>query len=115
MKVLLIHQAFVGPNEAGGTRHYEFARYLLKMNHEFTIVASDLSYLTGQKTLEHQGLVGEENIDGIRILRAYTYPSLHTSFFWRIVSFFSFMFTSIWVALKVGHVDVVYGTSPPIF
>lgn len=115
MKILLIHQAFVSPNEAGGTRHYEFARHLLKKEHHFTIVASDLSYLTGERTVESKSIVSEETIDGVRILRAYTYPALHRSFLWRIISFLSFMFTSVWAALKAGHVDVIYGTSPPIF
>ena len=57
----------------------------------------------------------EENVDGLRVLRAYTYPSLHRSFTWRVVSFVSFMLMSIWVALRAGPVDVVMGTSPPIF
>jgi len=115
MKILLIHQAFVGPNEAGGTRHYEFARHLIQQGHEFTIVASSLSYLTGQRTVESNRLVQEQNIDGVRVLRAYTYPSLHKSFVWRIISFISFMFTSIWAGLRAGPVDLVMGTSPPIF
>lgn len=115
MKILLIHQAFVGPNEAGGTRHYEFAKHLIRQGHKFTIVASNLSYLTGQRTVESNRLVQEQDIDGVRVLRAYTYPSLHKSFVWRIVSFISFMLTSIWAGLRAGPVDLVMGTSPPIF
>lgn len=115
MKILLIHQAFVGPNEAGGTRHYEFARHLIQQGHEFTIVASNLSYLTGQRTVEGNRLVQKEDIDGVRVLRAYTYPSLHKGFVWRIILFISFMLTSIWAGLRAGPVDLVMGTSPPIF
>lgn len=115
MKILLIHQAFVGPNEAGGTRHYELGQYLIRQGHKFTIVASNLSYLTGQSTVEGKGLVKEQIIDNIRVLRAYTYPSLHKSFVWRIISFLSFMFTSIIAALRAGKIDLVIGTSPPIF
>ncbi len=113
--ILLIHQAFVSPSEAGGTRHYELAQHLIRRGHNFTIVASDLSYLTGQRTVEGKGLVKEQAIDGVGILRAYTYPSLHKSFVWRIVSFLSFMLTSVWAAFRAGPVDLVIGTSPPIF
>ncbi len=116
MKLLLIHQAFVSPQEAGGTRHYEFARQCVTEGHSFTIVASNLSYLTGKQTMAGKTqLVSEQDMDGVRVLRAYTYPSLHRSFVWRIVTFISFMLTSVWAGLKAGPVDVVMGTSPPIF
>jgi len=115
MKILLIHQAFVSPQEAGGTRHYEFARRCLDDNHDFTIVASTLSYLSGKRAVDGNQLVTEQNIDGVRVLRAYTYPSLHKSFFWRIITFLSFMLTSMWAGLRAGPIDVVMGTSPPIF
>jgi glycosyltransferase involved in cell wall biosynthesis len=57
----------------------------------------------------------EQSIDGIRVLRAYSYPSLHRSFFWRVISFISFMFSSVWTALRVKDADIVMGTTPPIF
>lgn len=115
VRVLLIHQAFVSPDEAGGTRHFELAKRLLAEGHEVTIVASDLSYLSGRRTAESRGLVTEQAIEGIRVLRAYTYPALHRSFVWRVVSFLSFMMTSVLAALRAGPVDLVMGTSPPIF
>lgn len=115
MNVLLIHQAFASPNEPGGTRHYELARHIAESGHRFTIVASDLSYLTGNKISGSKKLIETEMLGGIRLLRAYTYPSLHRSFVWRILSFVSFMVTSVLAAIRNGSVDVVMGTSPPIF
>jgi len=115
IRVLFIHQAFVSPEEAGGTRHYELARRALKQGIRFTIVASDLSYLTGRRAMKRHALISEEDLEGIRVLRVFTYASLHRSFLWRVVSFCSFMFTSLIAAFKAGPVDVVMGTSPPIF
>lgn len=115
MHVLLIHQAFVSPSEAGGTRHFELAQRMLQEGHEFTIVASDVSYLTGKSVVEGKGWVVEQNVQGVRVLRAYTYPSVHRSFVWRIVSFLSFMLSSVLAGLKAAPVDLVMGTSPPIF
>ena len=115
MRLLLIHQAFVSPREAGGTRHYEFARRCLKEGHDMMIVASDLSYLTGACVVQRRKLVSTQIVDGVRILRAYTYPSLHRSFPWRVFSFLSFMLSSLLAGFKAGSVDVVMGTSPPIF
>ena len=111
MRVLLVHQAFVSPREAGGTRHFELGRRLARAGHEMTIVAGSLSYLTGRRV----GAAGEETHDGMRILRAYTHPGLHRSFGWRVVSFVSFMVSSAWRGLCAGRVDLVMGTSPPIF
>lgn len=115
MKILLINQAFVSPNEPGHTRHFEMAQFLRARGHELVIVASDLNYQTGQRTIERKGLFAEQIIDGVRILRAYIYPALHRSYFWRIISFFSFMFSSIWTALTVKDADIIMGTTPPIF
>ena len=115
MKILLINQAFVSPDEPGHTRHFEMAQFLRSHGHELVIVASDLNYQTGKKTIERKGLFAEQVIEGVRVMRAYIYPALHRSYFWRIISFFSFMFSSAWTALQVRDVDLVMGTTPPIF
>ncbi|WP_448334585.1 glycosyltransferase family 4 protein [Bellilinea sp.] len=116
MHLLLIHQAFASLDEAGGTRHYEMARFLVSRGHRVTIVASPVSYLTGKsQTDKVQWLEREQPEEGITILRVFTYPALHKSFFHRLVSFFSFMISSFLVGLSVKQVDLVWGTSPPIF
>ena len=49
------------------------------------------------------------------MIRAYTYQALHRSFVHRVFSFFSFMTSSFFAGLVVKNVDLVWGTSPPIF
>ncbi|MCA9263767.1 MAG: glycosyltransferase family 4 protein [Planctomycetales bacterium] len=115
MKVLILHQNFVDHLHPGGTRHFELAKYLMTAGHEVTIVAGNVDYLTGQVIMKTRWGGAEQNLDGVRVLRAYTYPSLHRSFTWRVIAFLSFMVSSVWVALRAGKVDVVMGTSPPIF
>lgn len=115
MKILLLNQAFVSPDEPGHTRHFEMAQFLRQRGHELVIVASDLNYQTGQRTVERHGVFTVQMIDGVRVLRAYIYPELHRSYFWRIVSFFSFMFSSVWAALSVKDADLIMGTTPQIF
>lgn len=116
MHILLIHQAFVALDEPGGTRHHELARYFAEHGHRVTIIASPISYLTGKARHLKIPWV-EKQTDGelITILRAYTYPSLHRSFAYRMISFFSFMVSSFVIGLGVKQVDLVWGTSPPIF
>jgi glycosyltransferase involved in cell wall biosynthesis len=115
MKILLINQVFVSPEEPGHTRHFEMGQYLQERGHELVIVASDLNYQTGQRTVERSGLYAEQVFDGIRVLRSYMYPAIHRSYFWRVIAFFSFMFSSIWTALRIKDLDLVMGTTPPIF
>lgn len=116
MHILLIHQAFAALTEPGGTRHHELALHLSARGHKVTIIASPVSYLTGKASKQHIPWVEKE--DGgsdVTILRVYTYPALHKSFVHRVFSFLSFMFSSFWVGLSVKQVDLIWGTSPPIF
>lgn len=115
MHLLIIHQAFAGPDDPGGTRHYEFARHMVGQGHRVTIVAANLNYQTGAPVVPGAGLAAEQDLGGVRVLRAYALPSLHRSFLWRVASFLSFMLSSALVALRAGPADVVMGTSPPIF
>ncbi|MDP1714319.1 MAG: glycosyltransferase family 4 protein [Anaerolineales bacterium] len=115
MKILLLNQVFVSPEEPGHTRHFEMAKFLQARGHELVIVASDLNYQTGQRTVKRRGLFTEQKIDEVRVLRSFMIPALHRSYFWRIISFFSFMFSSVWTALQVQDADLIMGTTPPIF
>ena len=115
VRILLIHQAFTSPSDGGGTRHYEFGQRVIRGGHSFTVVASDLSYLSGAPVVDRDGLYVEQSIDGIRVLRAYAHPALHRNFVWRLFSFVTFAGSSFLTALGSGPVDVVMGTSPPIF
>ncbi len=116
MHVLIVHQAFAALDEAGGTRHYEMAAYLAQRGHRVTIIASPVSYLTGKsRQPQARWREAETPQPGITILRAYTYSALHRSFIHRVLSFLSFMVSSFFIGLGVREVDLVWGTSPPIF
>lgn len=111
MHILLIHQAFASLDEAGGTRHYELARLLTQHGHRVTVITGTVSYLTGQT--ERQPAIYQE--DGLTIRRVPLYSAYHRSFFHRLLSFFSFTWNAFWAGIGVKNVDVVWGTSPPIF
>ena len=113
MHILIIHQAFASLNEPGGTRHHEFARLLTAHGHQVTVIASPVSYITGSAF--RASVSSEVTEYKVTILRASVYDAHHRSFLHRIVAFFSFMLSSFWVGLGVKNVDLVWGTSPPIF
>jgi glycosyltransferase involved in cell wall biosynthesis len=111
MHILLIHQVFVRPDDPGGTRHYEMARRLVQSGHTVTILASPYSYQTGRRVTDQP----RETLEpGLEIIRCEVWGSVHKSFYWRTVGFFSFMISAFWKGLRQPKVDVVWGTSPPL-
>jgi glycosyltransferase involved in cell wall biosynthesis len=112
---LLIHSAFASSEDPGGTRHFELGKRLVAGGHRFTVVTSDVNYLTGELVVPRRKLITESYDGGIRILRTLTYSSLHASYLQRIVAFLSFMTSSVVGGLWAGEPDIVMGTTPPIF
>lgn len=98
------------PKEGGGTRHYELARYLVQNGHRVTVIASSIDYLTGMKKDKKR-----ETCEGIEIVYSSAYQAVHKSFYHRAFSFISFAISSFIEAFKIKSVDVVWGTSPPLF
>jgi glycosyltransferase involved in cell wall biosynthesis len=112
MHILLMHQIFIRPQDAGGTRHYEFARYLVDQGHRVTVLAGSRSYLTGEEIDAPQREVIQP---GLEVIRCSVISGVHRSFVWRTLGFFSFMASAFWNGLKVRQIDLVMGTSPPLF
>jgi len=108
---LLIHQAYAGPGEPGGTRHYEIARLMKKEGHEFTVLTSTISYLTGKP----RPATSVVDLEKPGVIHAWAPQILHRSFLWRVIGFILFSITSFVAGLRIRGVDVVLGTSPPIF
>ena len=110
MHLLIVHQNFADPKVPGGTRHFELARHLVRKGHQCTIIAGSVDFMSG-KALSREPV----NLDGVVIRRAYAFPTIHHSYVGRAASYLCFMFTCVWVGLRVGRVDAVMGTSPPMF
>ncbi len=113
MHILLIHQIFVALDEPGGTRHHELARHLVQQGHKVTIIGSPVSYLSGTGSAKRIRKTTDDL--GVTIIRSYTLPTMNRSFFWRVMAFLSFMISSFFNGLFVRKVDLVWGTTPPIF
>jgi glycosyltransferase involved in cell wall biosynthesis len=110
MHVLLIHQVFAGPDDPGGTRHYEIGRQLVAQGHRFTVIASAVNYLTG----EAAGRPTTALPDGMRVIRIAGRTDIHRSYGARARAFFGFAGSALRAAMTLPDVDVVWGTSPPL-
>lgn len=104
-----MHQAFTLKREAGGTRHCELCRQLVRHGDDVTVVTSDVEYLTGRVRRDKP-----VSIDGIRMVYAWAPRGVHRNFLWRLWAFAAYSATSFLAAIRVRHVDIVWGTSPPL-
>lgn len=133
MHVLLIHQLFATGDEAGGTRHFEIARRWTAAGDRVTVLTSPANYLTGASTPAPEGLP-----DGLTVVRTglgasasgskpgtdgasaprgngASAPPQSPTFAGRVAGFARFALAAFRAGLRVRGVDVVWGTTPPIF
>ncbi len=108
--VLLVHQLFITSAQAGGTRHAELARHLCDAGNRVTVIAGRRSYLSGAALSD-----GGEPVPGLAIRRAWSSSGRGSGFVARVLSFATFTLSSFWAGLRTRDVDVVFGTTPPLF
>ncbi len=111
MHILYLHQHFAVPSGTTGTRSYEFAKRWVKAGHKVTVISGkyDISGLADNKKF-----LFEKQIEGIRVIVVGTRYSNKQNFIKRVLSFFTFMFFSIFAAFKAKKVDVIFATSTPL-
>jgi len=115
MHILLIHQAFAALDEPGGTRHHEFARSFVQSGHRVTVITGQTSYLTGARRPASGWVAREFDDQGVEIIRCRSLAAWHKSFLQRLLNFMTFMILAFLTGMRVRDVDLVWGTSPPIF
>lgn len=116
MHILVIHQYFLGDNEAGGSRFNELTRFWREAGHRVTVIAGQVSYTTGYKPEPYRGKwLVREGTPGIEVLRAYTPDTYGKGIIGRMKVFFAFMFSAAIAGMaRIDRPDVVIATSPPL-
>ncbi|MBM3946036.1 MAG: glycosyltransferase family 4 protein [SAR202 cluster bacterium] len=99
-------------DEAGGTRHLELMRELVKRGHAATVIAGPTSYLSGVADGSRRK---NRVVDGVSVMYAWVLATRSRNVLVRTLGFLSFTVSSFFAALGVRRVDVLWGTSPPIF
>ena len=116
MHVVYFVQYFNLPHEPGGSRPYQLARALVDQGHRVTVITGAVNHktLTVPERYRRRLLVGEE-IDGIRLVRAWSYAGIRGSFRKRLLNFLTFAATAgLAGVLRAGRPDVVYASSTPL-
>lgn len=105
MKILYIHQYFMTPDDAAGTRSYWIAQELINRGHQVTM-------LTTSSQIEKK--VEKKNVNGIEVIYLKVPYSQSMGIFARLKSFLSFMLKSTRVALAQKNTDLIIATSTPL-
>lgn len=117
MNILVVHQYFLGKNDAGGSRWNQFARYWAQAGHKITVLAGTVHYATGRKQPEYKGkfIIREREGNNVEVLRCYVSESYNKNFIGRFWAYLSFVVSSVWAGLFcIGKCDIIICTSPPL-
>lgn len=118
MKILLIHQYFLEPDDGGGSRFNEMTRFWSDQGHEITVLSGMMHYAKSEKLPEYKGkyFVHKQH-DKVSVWRCHVSESYNVSFLGRMWAYFSFVFSSTWAGLfkAKGKYDLILVTSPPLF
>lgn len=117
MRILYIHQYFITPAQQGGTRSYEFARYLVSRGHQVTMLTSGLSnpefpVAEGELYTRH----AHEGIDIVAIRAGYNDARAGTGYtgMQRMRHFLHFARTATYVGKQLSRPDLVFATHTPL-
>lgn len=117
MRILVLHQYFLGENDPGGSRFNQFARRWTEKGHQVTVLAQTVNYNTGAASEKYRGRLytEETSSDGIRVLRCYVPMICARNYGGRFWGYIVFVFTSLLAAiLRAGPQDIIVATSPPL-
>ena len=109
MRVLFISQYFPPEMGAPAARTYELARRWGQRGAEVTVVTAGPNHPTGIVPEEYRnGVRCEEQVDGMRVLRTWSYAADNRGVWRRSLNYVSLMFSSLCLGVRrAGPVDVV--------
>ena len=116
MRILFITDNFPPEVNAPASRTYEHCREWVKAGNDVTIITCFPNFPQGKVYLGYSNhMIREEWLEGIRVIRVWSYITSNDGFLKRILDYLSFMISATLVSLKLGRYDKIIGTSPQFF
>lgn len=116
MHILFLTDNFPPETNAPASRTYEHARQWVSEGHRVTIVTCAPNFPTGRVYEGYRNrLWHRETIDGIDVVRVWSFISANEGFALRVLDFVSFMAAAMVAGLFVRKPDIVVATSPQFF
>lgn len=115
MRILFITDNFPPEVNAPASRTFEHCREWVKKGDEVTVITCAPNFPKGRVYDGYKNkLYQKEQIEGIRVIRVWSYISANEGFAKRIIDFISFAFMAFWAGL-FEKADIIVGTSPQFF
>ncbi len=115
MKILFITDNFPPETNAPATRTYEHCKEWVKEGADVTVITCAPNFPQGKVYEGYKNrLYQKEHIDGIEVIRVWSYITANEGFAKRVLDYVSFAFMAFWVGL-FQKADVVVATSPQFF
>ena len=115
MRILFLTDNFPPETNAPATRTYEHCLKWTNMGYKVTIITCFPNFPKGKVFEGYSNkLYQKENIDGIRVIRVWSYISENNGFIKRIIDYMSYALTSFLFGIFV-KTDLIIATSPQFF
>lgn len=115
MKILFITDNFPPEVNAPASRTYDHCKRWVQKGAEVTVITCAPNFPQGRVYEGYKNkLYQTENVDGIKVIRVWSYISANEGFIRRILDYVSFAFMAFWAGL-FKSCDVIIATSPQFF
>ena len=115
MKILFLTDNFPPDVNAPATRTYEHCKEWVRKGVEVTVITCAPNFPQGKVYEGYKNkLIQKETIDGIKVIRVWTYITANEGFLKRIIDYISFSVSSFFAGLFV-KTDIIIATSPQFF
>lgn len=116
MHILFLTDNFPPEVNAPASRTFEHCREWVKAGHRVSVITCAPNFPGGRLYEGYRNLLWQaERMDGIRVIRVWSYITANEGFIKRILDYVSFMISAIVAVPFMPGVDVVIGTSPQFF
>lgn len=116
MHILFLTDNFPPEVNAPASRTFEHCRVWVQQGHQVTVITCAPNFPGGKVFVGYKNKLWQtEVVDGIRVIRVWSYITANEGFLKRILDYLSFMFSAFFAALFVKKADLVIGTSPQFF
>lgn len=116
MRILILTDRFTPEVSAASTRIHAHARLWQQAGHEPIIVTCVPNFPRGKVFAGYRNrLYQEDQVDGLRVIRLWTYMAANEGVFRRLFDYLSYTFSVILQCWRLPKADVILATSPPIF
>ncbi|MEY4832967.1 MAG: hypothetical protein RL527_1180, partial [Planctomycetota bacterium] len=116
MHILFLTDNFPPEVNAPASRTFEHCREWVKAGHRVTVITGAPNFPKGKVFPGYRNRLWQsEEMDGIRVVRVWTYVTANEGFTRRVLDYLSFMVSAVFGAIFVRKVDLVIGTSPQFF